>query len=60
MPVTIEGPDGERHAMDVDLEGLKSMVELRKGMLQGYRELFHVHLPLHRWAPVADVGVIIS
>jgi len=39
VPVTIEAPDGSRHAMDVQLEGLQSTAELRRGMLQGYREL---------------------
>lgn len=46
-PVTVEAPDGTRHAMDVELDGLQSMRELRRGMLQGYRELLGVQLPAH-------------
>lgn len=48
VPVTLEAPDGTRHAMDVDLDGLQSMAELRRGMLKGYRNLLKVHLPEHR------------
>ena len=44
-PVTIEAPDGSRHAMDVELDGLQNMAELRRGMLQGYRELLGENLP---------------
>lgn len=47
IPVTIEAPDGSRHAMDVQLDGLKTMVELRRGMLQGYCELLGEQLPAH-------------
>lgn len=47
IPVTIEAPDGSRHAMDVELDGLQSMAELRVGMLQGYCELLGVQLPAH-------------
>ena len=47
VPVTVEGPDGSRHGMDVELEGLRSMAELRRGMLQGYRELLGISLPSH-------------
>ena len=47
VPVTIEAPDGSRHAMDVELDGLQSMAELRRGMLQGYRELLGEQLPAH-------------
>ena len=46
-PVTIEAPDGSRHGMDVELEGIGSTAELRRGMLQGYRELLGVQLPMH-------------
>ena len=42
VPVTIEGPDGDRHAIEVDLRGIASTAELRQGMLQGYRELLDV------------------
>lgn len=54
-PVTIETPDGTRHAMDVELQGVRSARELRRGMLQGYNELvgtrvasrmLHVHARL--------------
>ena len=45
IPVTIEAPDGSRHAMDVELDGLQNMAELRRGMLQGYRELLGENLP---------------
>lgn len=41
-PVTIEGPDGSRHGMDAQLKGLTSVADLRKGMLQGYRDLLRV------------------
>jgi hypothetical protein len=47
-PVTVEGPDGSRHAMDVELEGLKSCKELRRGMLQGYQDLLGIQLPAHK------------
>ena len=33
--------------MDVELEGIGSSAELRRGMLQGYRELLGVQLPAH-------------
>jgi len=46
-PVTIEAPDGSRHGMDVELEGLGSTSELRRGMLQGYRDLLGIRLPTH-------------
>ena len=46
-PATIEAPNGSRHAMDVELDGLTSTAELRRGMLQGYRELLGVQLPPH-------------
>lgn len=46
-PVTVEAPDGSRHAMDVELKGLRSSRELRRGMLQGYQELLGVELPSH-------------
>ena len=47
IPVTIEAPDGSRHAMDVELDGLKTTAELRRGMLQGYREMLGEELPAH-------------
>ena len=46
-PVTIEAPDGSLHSMDVELEGITSTAELRRGMLQGYREMLGVQLPPH-------------
>lgn len=46
-PATIEAPNGSLHAMDVELDGLTSTAELRRGMLQGYRELLGVQLPPH-------------
>ena len=47
VPVTIEGPDGDRHAIQVDLRGIGSTAELRQGMLQGYRELLGIAVPAH-------------
>lgn len=47
VPVTIEAPDGSRHAMDVELDGLQSTAELRRGMLEGYRDLLGEQLPAH-------------
>ena len=40
-PVTIETPDGTRHAMDVELEGVQDAKELRRGMLRAYNDLAH-------------------
>ena len=45
VPVTIEGPDGSRHAIQVDLRGIASSAELLQGMLQGYRELLEIDIP---------------
>ena len=52
VPVTIEGPDGDRHAIEVDLRGIASTAELRQGMLQGYRELLDV--------PVAAAAICVQ
>ena len=48
----IEGPDGDRHAIEVDLRGITSTAELRQGMLQGYRELLDV--------PVAAAAICVQ
>ena len=47
VPVTIEATDGSRHAMDVELDGLRDTAELRRGMLQGYCDLLSEQLPAH-------------
>ena len=50
--MTVEGPDGDRHAIEVDLRGITSTAELRQGMLQGYRELLDV--------PVAATAICVQ
>ena len=46
-PVTMEAPDGSRHAMEVELRGVREMGELRDGFLQAYREHLGVALEAH-------------
>ncbi len=38
VPVTIEGPDGTRHPAAIWLPGVRSMPQLRRGMLGAYNE----------------------
>jgi len=47
-PVTIESADGAKSGLDVELKGLRSMGELRRGMLQMYRDQTGEQLLLHR------------
>jgi hypothetical protein len=44
-PVTMETPDGARHAMYANLHGVGSLAELERGMLTAYRYLLGVALP---------------
>lgn len=44
-PVTMETPDGTRHAMCADLESVDSVAELERGMLAAYRDLHGIALP---------------
>jgi len=46
-PVTIEAPDGSRHAMNADLLSVGSVTELRGGLLQAYQELLGLTIPVH-------------